>query len=129
MIKVLPLKGFKSLRALQAFNTLLLGLKMMPAYAGITYEDFANSFKDKSEGEKESYLREALSFVELGEEEVKALICFAKDPNGIAYSGMSLNNLGVEQIFEIVIAVCMEIGRIKIDLISEDEKKKLSPSQ
>jgi hypothetical protein len=128
-MKVLPLKGYKALRALNAFHVLLLGVKMLPAYSGITYDKFFESFKEKSESEKEAILREGAAFVELSEEEVKALISFAQDPNGIAYTESNIKNLKAEELFEIIVAVCMEMGRIKVDLVSEEEKKKLSPSQ
>ncbi len=129
-MKLLPLQGYKSLRALNAFHTLLLGLKMLPAYALEDYQTFFASFKDKDEMEKERCLREAASFVQLSPEEVTALIAFATDKNGIPYSAVNEANLGPAEIFEIIVAVCMEIGRIKIDLVSADEKKKslTSPS-
>lgn len=128
MRKVLPLKGYKSLRALNAFHTLLLGLKMLPAYMHQDYVTFFGSFKDKTEGEKETLLREATAFVQLSEDEVSALIAFATDKNGVPYSDVNKGNLTPDEIFEIIIAVCMEIGRIKIELVSEDEKKKLLTS-
>lgn len=129
MIKVLPLKGFKSLRALNTFNTLLLGLKMLPAYIREDYETFYGSFVDKTEEEKEKLLREALAFVPLQQDEIEAVLSFAADPNGIPYTAANVKNLSVDQIFETVTAVCMAIGRIKIDLVSESEKKKLQTSQ
>ncbi len=122
--KLLPLQGYKSLRALNAFHTLLLGLKMLPAYMAEDYQSFFAAFKEKGEEEKERNLREAASFVQLSPEEVGALVSFATDANGIPYSEVNQGNLGPVELFEIIVAVCMEIGRIKIDLVSEDEKKK-----
>ncbi len=122
-MKVLPLKGYKSLRALNAFHALLLGLKMLPAYIAEDYESFYARFADKSEPEKEKLLREAAVFVQLGQDEVEALVSFATDKNGIAYQSANMKSLGLGELHSIIIAVCMEIGRIKIDLISEDEKK------
>lgn len=129
MIKILPLKGYKALRALNAFHALLLGLKMLPAYIGESYETFYASFKDKTEAEKEKLIREAAVFVELAEDEVKALISFASDKNGVPYQAVNLGNLKPDEIHEIIVAVCMEIGRIRIELVSEEEKKKLKDSQ
>ena len=122
--KVLPLKGYKSLRALNAFHSLLLGLKMLPAYMGETYQDFFASFKEKTEAEKERALREALAFVQLSQDEVDALVSFATDKNGVAYTSVNIKNLGPDELFELIISVTMEIGRIKIDLVNEEEKKK-----
>lgn len=123
-MKVLPLKGYKSLRVLNAFNTLLLGLKMLPAYLHEDYKTFFASFEDKSDAEKEDALRQAAAFVELSSDEIDAIVSFATDANGIPYSQANIKNLGPDELFEIIIAVCMEIVRIKIDLISSEEKKK-----
>lgn len=124
MRKLLPLKGYKSLRALNAFHTLLLGLKMLPLHMGEDYQTFFASFKTKTDAEKETALREAAAFVQLSPEEVEALVSFATDKNGIPYSAVNQGNLTPDELFEVIIAVCMEIGRIKIELVSEDEKKK-----
>ena len=123
MIQVLPLRGFNSLKALNAFSALLLGLKMLPAYIAITMEDFYGAFIEMSEGEKEARLREAVAFVKLEQDEVESIICFTKDKNGITHSRENLKNLDVKELHEIIVAVCMEIGKIKISLTSESEKK------
>ncbi len=124
MRTVLPLKGYKSLRALNGFHALLLGLKMMPAFMGDSYESFHASFKEKSDADKETLLREAAVFVELQEDEVEALISFCADKNGVPYGATNLKNLKPDELHEIIVAVCMEIGRIKIDIVTEEEKKK-----
>ncbi len=68
-------------------------------------------------------------FVQLGQDEVEALISFATDSNGIPYSAVNLKNLSVGDLHEVIVSVCMEIGRIKIDIVSEDEKKNSLDSQ
>ncbi len=128
-MKVLPLKGYKSLRALNAFHALLLGLKMLPAYIGESYEAFYASFSEKTEAEKEKLLKEAVMFVHLEEDEVAALVSFCTDKNGITYAAVNIGNLTPHQMHEIIVAVCMEIGRIKIELVTEEEKKNYLPSQ
>ena len=128
-MKLLPLKGYKSLKALNAFHALLLGLKMLPMYRAQSYEVFYESFKEKSDGQKETFLREAVIFVTLEQDEVEALICFACDKHGVPYSPVNVKNLGPEELHEVIVNVCMEIGRIKIDIVSESEKKKLGSSQ
>lgn len=129
-VKLLPLQGYKSLKALNVFHTLLLGLKMLPAHMSADYESFYSDFGKKSEDEQETLLREAVAFVQLSPEEVEAILSFATDPNGIPYGAVNIRTLSPDAIFEIIVAVCMEIGKIKIDLISGDEKKKsrTSPS-
>lgn len=121
--KILPLKGAASLRALQACNALLLGYKMLPAHITETWEEFFLSFKKMPEQEKEKIIRHAAMFVKVEDEELSAILSFASDPNGIPYSVASLKNLGPDEMIEIIVAVCMEISRFKIDLITEEEKK------
>lgn len=128
MIKVLPLVGFKALRAMNAFHSLLLGLKMLPIHLETDYIQFFESFKDKTDGEKETALRQALAFVELSKEEISAVLSFTVDDNGIPFSSVNIAQLNVEDLFERIVAVCMEIGKIKADLVSEEEKKKLLTS-
>jgi hypothetical protein len=99
---------------------------MLPAYIGESYETFYEGFKTKTEAEKETFIREAVLFVQLQQDEVEALASFAADKNGVPYQAANMKSLSPEELFEIIVAVCMEIGRIKIDLISEEEKKKLS---
>ncbi len=121
---VLPLQGYNSLRALNAFHALLLGLKMLPAYIDEPYEKFYEGFRTKTETQKETLLREAVAFVQLSPGEVEALISFSTDRNGVPYSAFNQKNLTPDEIFEVCVAVCMAIGQIKIDLVSADEKKK-----
>ncbi len=122
--QVLPLKGYKSLKALNAFHALLLGLKMLPAYMSVDYQEFYASFKSMDDSKKERSLREAAAFVQLTSDEVDSLISFSTDRNGVPFSAVNSSNLSPDEIFEIIVHVCMEIGRIKIDLVSEEEKKK-----
>jgi hypothetical protein len=128
-MNLLPLKGVNSLNALQGFSALLLGYKMLPSRIVEDFDHYYDSFIDKTEDEKEKILRESLMFVNLKKDEIEALVSFAKDKNGIAYSAASIKNMDLKELFEIIVAVCMEIGRIKITLISEDEKKKSQLSQ
>jgi hypothetical protein len=67
--------------------------------------------------------------VQLEQDEVEAIIGFASDKNGIPYSPANLKNLSPDELHEIIVSVCMEIGRIRIELVSESEKKKLNTSQ
>lgn len=122
-MRVLELKGFKSLRALNAFNTLMLGLKMLPAYMGERYEEFFDRVSNMPPSDQEKLIREAAVFVELQKEEVEALISFCADPNGVPYSAENMKNLGPKDLHEMIVAVCCEIAKIKIDLVSDREKK------
>lgn len=124
MVKVLPLQGYKSLRALNAFNALLLGLKMLPIYITENYETFYESFKERSEDEKEKLIRQAVLFVQLEKDEVDSLLSFCTDKNGVPYDDTNIKNLKPDQLHECIVSVCMEIGKIKIEILSEAEKKK-----
>lgn len=124
-MKVLELKGYKSLRALNAFHALMLGLKMLPAYHHFTYEDFFLTIQNMSDLEQENMIREAANFVELQKEEVEALVSFCADANGVPYSAENLGNLNPKEILEIIVAVCVKISQIKIDLVTKEEKKNL----
>lgn len=127
-MKVLPLVGFKSLKALNAFHTLLLGLKMLPAYVEMPYEKFYESFDEMSDAEKENCVRQAVLHVPLNEEEFQALAGFATDANGIGISKENIANFTPDQMYEMLVAVCLEIGKIKIEILTKAEKKKLPDS-
>lgn len=122
-MKVLELKGYKSLRALNAFNALMLGMKMLPAYQHERYEDFFNRIDAMKPEGQITILREAVNFVELTKEEVEALLSFAVDANGVPYGAENMSNLNPKLIREIIVSVCMEIAKIKIDLVTSEEKK------
>lgn len=124
-MKVLELKGYKSLRALNAFNALMLGLKMLPAYHHFTYEDFFFTIQNMTEHEQQNMIREAANFVELQKDEVESLISFCADANGVPYCAENLPNLVPKEILEIIVAVCVKISQIKIDLVTKEEKKNL----
>lgn len=123
MRKVLPLVGFKSLRAFNAFNALLLGVKMLPAYMGESYEDFLARIEEMPEEDQKKILLAGARHVNLEKEEVEALICFCTDKNGVPYSAENLKSLGPADLIEVIVSVCLEIGKIKINFVSEAEKK------
>jgi hypothetical protein len=123
-MKVLELKGYKSLRALNAFHALMLGMKMLPMYMGESYETFYARFCQMPENEQGRMIREAALFVELSKEEIEALASFCCDKNGVPYESTNVSNLKPDELIEVICAVCQEIGRIKIDIVTEKEKKK-----
>ncbi len=122
-MKVLELKGYKSLRAFNAFHSLMLGMKMLPMYMGESYEEFLGRVQEMPPEDQERVIREAALFVELQEEEVKAMVCFCTDKNGVPYGPENLRNLGPQDLVEIIVAVAQEIVKIKIDFVSDSEKK------
>lgn len=123
-MRTLELKGFKSYRAFQAFHTLMLGLKMLPAYLGEDYKSFYDRIKAMPPKDQETMVREAALFVNLQKEEMDAILAFALDPNGVPYGAENMGNLGPKEMHEAIVAVCCEIGKIEITLVSDSEKKK-----
>lgn len=122
-VEVTELKGIKSFWAMQVFHTMMLGLKMLPAYIGESYEEFFARIEQMPPEDQEKMIREAALFVKPTQEEIESLICFVKDPNGVPYSVANLRSLGPDQIFEAIVAVCCEVSKIKIDFVTAEEKK------
>jgi len=122
-MKILELKGYKSLRAFNAFHALLLGLKMLPQYLSESYEDFYARVADMPDEDKRKVLREAAMFVELQKDEVEAIVSFVCDPNGVPYGASNINNLSPDQLVEMITEVCLQMTKFKIDMVSESEKK------
>jgi hypothetical protein len=129
MIEVSPLVGYKSLKALNAFHKLMLGLKMLPMYMGESYEDFYSKVDLMPPEDQEKLVREAVLFVELEREEVESLISFVPDKNGVPHGPAQLKSLDPGRLHEMIVAVCMEISKIKISFITDHEKKNLRISQ
>lgn len=128
--KVSTLKDVKSLRCLNAFSALLLGMKMLPAYAHMSFEDFFAMVEAMAPEDQLTILANGAKIVALDPEEVKAMVCFCSDKNGIPYTQENVKNLGPGELVEVIVAVSMEILRnIHIDLVTKDEKKNSSPSQ
>ena len=122
-MKTLELKGFKSLKALNVFHSLMLGLKMLPHYRNESYEEFFARVQEMPPLDQEKMIREAALFVNLERDEVEALTAFVADPNGVAYGPENLKSMTPDQIFEMIVAVCLEVAKIKIDFVTETEKK------
>lgn len=122
-MKVLELKGYKSLKALNVFHSLMLGLKMLPEYARETYEAFFERVDQMPPEDKEKLIREAALFVALERDEIDALICFVADANGVPYTAENVKSLGPDELHEIVVSVCLEISKIKVNFVTKTEKK------
>lgn len=119
-MKLLPLVGPKSMRALNAFNMLLVGLSMLPGMGGL---DWLDTVDEIPEAEKEKLIRRAVTIVPLQNEEIEALASFVADKNNVAYVNQNLSKLPVAELHEVLSIVCVEIGKIKVSLVTEAEKK------
>ncbi len=96
---------------------------MLPQYMGETYEDFFQRVSEMPQGDQEKIIREAALFVELSKEEVSALVSFCADANDVPYVDANIKNLGPKELMECIVAVSCEIAKIKVDIVSESEKK------
>lgn len=130
-IKVLPLVGIKTLPAMTCFYRLLAGLKMIPIHdkMGASFEEFLEWISELPESEKRKMIKLALLFVDMPQDDWPSILCLAADKNGIPYGPENIKNLDIQNMVEIALEVFLRIGDIKIYMVSENEKKNLSPIQ
>jgi F0F1-type ATP synthase delta subunit len=121
--RILPLKGLKSVWALNAFNSLILGLAIENAMTGQTVEQTYAAFEKLDEKAKEKAIKDALQRINLQEEDMKNLLAFATDDNGIPYTEENIKGLAPEKIIDALGRVCLEISKIKVHSIDVDVKK------
>ena len=116
MINPDNIKGIKGLYAFKALQTLLLSYFLLPEFKiqNEKYDDFLRRFSEMDDGEKKEVLNKALYFAGIEPAEIEALICFASDSNGVPYCKNNINNLSVEQLFNLIIDVCLEVSKIKV---------------
>lgn len=124
MIQVSELKGYNSYKAFCAYNQLLMGLKMIPEYKTLSFEDFFEML-DRIEDveDKRKVLTKAAMLVQLEEEEVQAMLSFCKDKNGVPFGKENLKNLKPEEQIEAIVSVSLEYAKIKVRFVTETEKK------
>ena len=122
-MEVSELVGLKSLYALQAYGKIILGLKMLPMYMAHDYSEFFKKVEEMSPADQEKIIRQGVFLVDLEDEEVGNLVRFCKDANGVPYSVENMKKIKAETIYEILVTVCLEIAKIKPQLLTGDEKK------
>lgn len=122
-IQVRELTGLKSLRPLNAFSALIIGVKMLPAYGHLTYEEFLAIVDAMDDEGQKAVFRNAASIVQLDPDDVAMMLYFCNDKNGIPFDSTNMKNLNPKEIVEMIVAVCLKIVKIKVDFVSEDEKK------
>ena len=97
---------------------------MLPGHQHYSLEEFFAIVEAMTPEDQLKVVTNGAKLVALDEEEVKALVCFCTDKNGIPYTQENIKNLTPSEIVEVIVAVSMEILRnIKIDLLHDDEKK------
>lgn len=123
-MKVLELRGIPAFHAFQAFQKVLLGLKMLPEYQSEGFEEFYAKVEKMPQRDQETLIREAVALgVRLDPEEVMDLVRFACDANGVPYGEANVKNLDPPQLHEAMVAVCCELAKLKINLVTDREKK------
>ena len=129
MFKLSPITGLESLSVLNVYQTLLIGLQMMPAYITWEAEDFLAAIEAMDFEDQKKVFWDAAKIVPLEKDEVEKLLRYYKDPNGVPISKENIRALNAMQIAEMIVNVCMDIAQMKIDFVTEDEKKKSLISQ
>lgn len=124
MIKVLEIKGIKSLRAWNVFQQLMLGVSMLPENASKKAEVFYREVQEMDESQQDEIILKAINLVPVEVEDLQALFTFCADQNGVPFSSENIKNLKPSEMIEMIFLVCKEIAKCKMYFISQDEKKK-----
>lgn len=127
--QVLPLVGPAAQNVLSTYTKLLLGISLLPQYAAKPYEQFFEELDDWDDEQVEFLIRLAVRTVALDAEELMSLFRFATDENGVSFSRVNISNLSLEEIYEVLTAVCLEVSKIKVTMVTKEEKKKSVTSQ
>ncbi len=123
-MKVRELRGIPAFHAFQAHQKIMLGLKMLPAYSTEGYEEFYARVEKMPFRDQETLVREAVALgTRLDPEEIMDLLQFCEDPNGVTIGPVNVKGLEHQYIHEALVAVCCELVKVKVKLVSEAEKK------
>lgn len=117
------LRGQASYYAQMAFIKLMVGLFYAVPHKHPSIESFLQAIDAMSESEQDRAIREALMLVELEENEIMNLIKFCSDKNGVPYTKENLKSLNPTEIRQILFTVCKEVAQIKIEFVTDTEKK------
>lgn len=123
MMKVLPLRGPDTYWALQSYIKLLFGLKMLPAYAKFSLEEFFAMIEAMPVEDRRKIVREAVLMVTLDRDEVNALTRFAADKNGVPFTAENTARMEPAEFMEVIHAVTQEIAALEPNFLSITEKK------
>lgn len=123
IIKTKELSGLSSYSAFQVFYKILLGLKMYVAYAHYKPEEFFEYISNLDEQGQEKVVREALMLVPIEKEEILVLASFCVDKNNVPFGASNMASLKPNEVLDILTKACMELAKIRIDFVTEDEKK------
>lgn len=114
-VKKEDLKGLKSPAGFQVLYTLLIGFYSVPTFEAKTdFNEFIKDFEQAPRERREEILRKSVCITPLKEDEYMAVLCFAKDANGVPYTKENVENLSYDEIMEIVVAVCLAYSDCKV---------------
>lgn len=123
MMKVVDLVGYESVRALNVYGALLLGGKNIPGYIDMPFDKYFVTISELPPAAQENFFRLCVAVVPLEREEVEAITCFCLDPLGVPYTRLQLKSMPLELVYDVIVSVCLEIAKFKINFVSEAEKK------
>lgn len=123
MRTVIDLVGYESVRALNVYGALLIGGKNIPGYLDMPFEQYFETIRTMPAAQQENFFRICVAVVPLEREEVEAITCFCLDDNGVPFTRMQLKSMPLKDVFDIIVSVCLEVAKFKIDFVSETEKK------
>lgn len=116
MVDVGEIRGIKGLLAFKAMHTLLFGYFLLPEHrkGNENYDKFLRRFSEMTEAEKREVFNQALYVCGIDEKEIITLAEFCKDANGIPYNKQSLVGAPIDDVFNIVIDVCLAVASVKV---------------
>ena len=125
MVTVKELKGLKSIYAVNALSSLVYGLASEQAHLGQGIEETYAKFEQLDEAGQRIQLKHALQVVNLTQDDMLNLLCFALDPNGVPYDETRVKNMAPTDIMDAMLEVACKVAQTvkKTRSITEDSKK------
>ena len=121
----MELKGINSYYALTTFHCVVLRITQLPSFDGYSEEQILESFNQLTQEQITALLRKSIDLIPLSEKEILSLIVFQKDRNGVPLGLHSLKNFNPYEIRELCLNTLIEISKIKINFVTDDEIKRL----
>ncbi|MDR3243820.1 MAG: hypothetical protein LBT79_03630 [Elusimicrobiota bacterium] len=113
-MKIKELKGLKSVKALNVYMKLVIGIAMTYFNKEKSFDAFLKNFEGYDLEKKRTLLKLACLIVQLEEDEVEALTRFAVDDDDIAYERPALSNLKTSELVAIMVEVLLKISEVEV---------------
>lgn len=121
----MELKGIKSYYALTTFNCVVLRITQLPNFEQWSEEQILESFEQLTQEQVTALLRKSIDLIPLNDKEILSLIVFCEDKNGVPLGLHSLKNFNPYEIRELCLSVLIEISKIRINFVTDDEIRRL----